>query len=160
MAAPQQPRAITKMTALGLKSDLKMHRAYGVSRRVRIEARHEWVETSFGKLIFDASKQAAMGLEALHDSRKTKPLRAHQQDVAHPAGAARQRCEEVPERYSLARVRYAAQPRRALACCAPFRRGEDCDGRLRRDEQSDDSLRQGTRSESNREALMQNHGHQ
>ena len=90
MAAPQQPRAITKVTALGLKSDLKMHRAHGGSLRVRIEARHEWMESeAYGKVIFNASTQVAMGLGAVHERQKTKPLRAHQQDVAHPGGMSR-----------------------------------------------------------------------
>jgi hypothetical protein len=40
---------------LGLKSDLNMHRAHSGSLRVRIEARHEWVERS-GKLIFERQR--------------------------------------------------------------------------------------------------------
>ena len=39
---------------LGLKSDFSMHRANCGSLRVRIEARHEWVEPEIsGKLIFE-----------------------------------------------------------------------------------------------------------
>jgi hypothetical protein len=45
MAAPQQPRSVTIVADLGLKSDPNMHRAHGGSFRVRIEARHEWVES-------------------------------------------------------------------------------------------------------------------
>jgi hypothetical protein len=37
-----------------LKSNLNMHRAHGGSLRVRIEARHEWVEPGdFRQLIFE-----------------------------------------------------------------------------------------------------------
>jgi hypothetical protein len=45
MAAPQQPRSVTIVADLGLKSDPNMHRAHSGSFRVRIEARHEWVES-------------------------------------------------------------------------------------------------------------------
>jgi hypothetical protein len=44
MAAPQQPRSVTVVMDLGLKSDPNMHRAHSGSLRVRIEARHEWIE--------------------------------------------------------------------------------------------------------------------
>jgi hypothetical protein len=41
---PSNPGPSPFVTDLGLKSDLSMHRAHGGSFRVRIEARHEWVE--------------------------------------------------------------------------------------------------------------------
>ena len=53
---PQQP-GLAVVTGLGLKSNLNMHRAHGGSLRVRIEARHEWVEPGdFRQLIFERIK--------------------------------------------------------------------------------------------------------
>jgi len=43
-SSTQQPGPVTVVMGLGLKSDLNMHRAPRGSLRVRIEARHEWVE--------------------------------------------------------------------------------------------------------------------
>ena len=44
-----------------MKSNLNMHRAHGGSLRVRIEARHEWVEPGdFRQLIFERIKAYAV----------------------------------------------------------------------------------------------------
>jgi hypothetical protein len=60
MAAPPTPR-LAVVTDLGLKSNLNMHRAHGGSLRVRIEARHEWVEPGdFRQLIFERIKADAV----------------------------------------------------------------------------------------------------
>jgi len=69
MAAPQQPRLAVVM-GLGLKSILNMHRAHGGSLRVRIEARHEWVEPGdFRQLIFERMEVYAV----TKPSAKCKP---------------------------------------------------------------------------------------
>jgi hypothetical protein len=83
MAAPQQPWSVIVVTDQGLKSDLNMHRAHSGSFRVRIEARHEWVEPGdFRKAdlrsingyvgtepLSRPKKRAAMGARRVHHLR-------------------------------------------------------------------------------------------
>jgi len=136
MAAPQQPRPVTVVTSLGLKSDLNMHRAHRGSFRVRIEARHEWVEPGdFGKLVFERSahprSQQTTGIgmwtiqeREMHISYETKwpaaarnliPLSRFPQGERRGADGSPHAAHDARQPNPLARIAAAAPPARGVS---------------------------------------------
>jgi hypothetical protein len=92
MASTQQPRSVTVVMDLGLRSDPNLHRAQCGPLRVRIEARQRsgWRQQDFGKA---ERADRHIGLVIVME-RNVEEERAHSKAAACPAFALRQR--ELP----------------------------------------------------------------